>query len=143
MKTALFTLCLGFISGLTLPAQEFLLTSFELAGMPVDPPPPPGTELRIEAEEHRAGHVDWAVYTSGRKIGYLPARFRVQIQALVAQGTRLNLRVKALAESPRPGQFLTVGLWITPRFAQEDFPSFDDIEDPIVEWAYSSMTDEQ
>lgn len=136
MKIALFTLCLAFISGFTLPAQEFLLTSFELAGMPVDPPPSPGTELRIEAEEHRTGHLDWAVYASGLKIGYLPARFRAQMQALMEQGTQLNLRVKALAESPRPGQFLTVELWVTPRFAEEDFPSFDLIEDPLVEWAF-------
>jgi hypothetical protein len=134
MKTSFFALCLGVIGSITLPAQEFLLVSFDLAGMPVEAPPA-DAELRIEAEEYRTGHVHWAVYASGRKIGYLPARFRTQFQELMRDRARVTLRVKQIAEIQRPGKFMKVGLWVMPRFPDEEFPCFELPEDPPYEWA--------
>ncbi|MCC5842836.1 MAG: hypothetical protein JJU05_01155 [Verrucomicrobia bacterium] len=135
MKTRLILISFVFTLCITVCAGEVMLGEFDLAGMPIDSPPPSGSILRLEPESTRAEITHWAVHSGDRKIGYIPARFHAQMEHLLRDRTRFTLRVQEAASSPRPGQFLRVALWVTPRFPGEEFPAFTSPEDPETEWA--------
>lgn len=135
MKTRLILIHFVFILCLTVFAGEVLLADFDLAGMPIDSPPPSGTRLRLEPEASRAGMIHWAVYSGDRRIGYIPARFHTQIEDLHRDRARFTLRVCHASPAPRPGQFIRVALRVTPRFPGDAFPDFTTPEDPEIEWA--------
>jgi len=135
MKTRLLLIHFVFVLCLTVCAGEFLLADFDLAGMPVDSPPPSGTLLRLEPESSHPDITHWAVYSGDRKIGYIPARFHKQMDHLHRDRTQFTLRIQEVYPFPRPGQFLRVALWVAPRFPGEEFPDFTQPEDPEMEWA--------
>ncbi len=125
---------------LPIPAGEILLASFDLAGMPVETLPPTGSELRIQADDPAEGTrdrpADRAVYWQETKIGYIPARYRPQIEMLVRERIPMTLRVQSARPHPAPGQFLRVELWGIQRSAGENFPDFTQPEEPVYDWAW-------
>lgn len=142
MKTYITLAFFVLLNCIALYAGEICLAEFDLAGMPVDALPPSGTELRLEPEAQPNGNNDWAVYWDAHKLGYIPARFRVQVEDLLRERIALTLRAKQLAENPRPGQFLQVELWVTPRFPGEDFPEFNPPVESIPPDVYAAFDSE-
>ena len=100
---------------IALSADETWIGRMHLAGMPPEIQVPANAELAIHPETSEDGRDHLAISWGEVHLGYIPAIYRTQIEAMIRDGDTIILRVQAHENPPSPGRFLQVDLWTSGR----------------------------